>query len=90
MEKYLRIRDPREDDVWKEEVLDHFIEIGMRKPDGLRCEVMFYIEDEVDCPREDEQDLIDDLVWLVNLRIEQEIMGKTCRNGKLWDDCTCC
>ena len=71
MEKYLRIRNPREDDVWKEEVLDHFIEIGMRKPNGLRCEVTFYIEDEVDSPREDEQDLIDDLVWLVNLRVKE-------------------
>ena len=71
MEKYLRIRDPREITVWKEEVLDHFIEIGMRKPEGLYCEVMFYIEDEVDCPREDEQDLINDLVWLVELIIKE-------------------
>jgi len=88
MEKYLRIRNPREDDVWKEEVLDHFIEIGMRNPDGLRCEVTFYIEDEVDCPREDEQDLIDDLVWLVNLMIKEQLVNEKDDIEIKWKDGT--
>ena len=73
MEKYLRIRNPREDDVWKEEVLDHFIEMRRKGTESdLRLEVTFYIEDECECLIEDEQDLIDDLVWLVNLRVKEE------------------